>query len=85
MAELDPAEVLATMQAIAETELDYHQPLALTQRLTDDLHLDSMNMIVIAVGLENRYRIKLAEEDAGVLVTVGDLVALVCRRAKESP
>ncbi len=85
MAELDPAHVLATMQAIAETELDYHQPLSPTQRLTDDLHLDSMNMIVIAVGLENRYRIKLAEEDAGALVTVGDLIALVCRRAKETP
>ncbi len=83
MAELDPAQVLAAMNDIARTELDHSTPLELTQRLTDDLHLDSMNMIVMAVGLENRFRIKLDEQDAGQLATVGDLIALVCRRAKE--
>ena len=83
MAELDPAQVLAAMHDIARTELDYAAPIALTQRLNEDLHLDSMNMIVMAVGLENRFRIKLDEQDAGQLITVGDLVTLVVRRAQE--
>lgn len=85
MAELDPSQVLEAMHEIARTELDFTEPLLVTQRLNEDLHLDSMNMIVMAVGLENRFRIKLDEQDAGTLVTVGDLVALVCRRAKEQP
>jgi acyl carrier protein len=83
MAELDPAQVLAAMHDIARTELDYVATIALTQRLNEDLHLDSMNMIVMAVGLENRFRIKLDEQDAGQLITVGDLVTLVVRRAQE--
>jgi len=76
-------EVLAELRKIARKELEYEGPIELSQSLKGDLRLDSMAMIVVAVGLENRFRVKLDEEDGGELSTVGDLVALVCRRVGE--
>ena len=66
-------------------ELEYPGEVSLTQRLKEDLKLDSMAMIVVAVGLENAFRVKLQEEDAGAIATVGDLIALVVRRIGEAP
>lgn len=76
-------EIVETLRTIASTELEYDGPIELSMSLSRDLHLDSMAMIVIAVGLENRFRVKLDEQDAGSLETVGDLVALVMRRVGE--
>ena len=38
-----------------------------------------MGAVVLAVGLEDRFRIKLRDEDAASVVTVSDLVELVAR------
>jgi acyl carrier protein len=38
----------------------------------------------MAVGLENRFRVKLSEEDAPQLETFADVVALVDRRRREA-
>ncbi len=43
-----------------------------------------MGAIVLAVNLEDRFRVKLSDEDAGAVVTVGDLVDLVGRRVAEA-
>jgi len=40
--------------------------------------------IVLAVGLEDRFRVRLSEADAGAAATVGDLVAVVERRVSEA-
>ena len=84
MAELD-ARVLAEIQKIARTELEYSGEVPAHARLKEDLHLDSMAMIVVAVGLENAFRVKLQEEDAGDIHTVADLVRLVVQRIGEAP
>ena len=76
--------VLEVIRRVARVELEYTQEILPSQRLTEDLHLDSMAMIVVAVGLENAFRVKLREEDAGAIATVGDLVALVVRRLGEA-
>lgn len=83
MADLD-ARVLAEIQRIARTDLEYPADVPATARLKEDLHLDSMAMIVVAVGLENAFRVKLQEEDAGEIQTVADLVKLVVQRVAES-
>ena len=83
MGELD-GRVFEELRRIARVELEYAGELALTQRLHEDLKLDSMAMIVVAVGLENAFRVKLQEEDAGAIATVGDLVKLVVRRVGEA-
>ena len=42
-----------------------------------------MAMIIVAVGLEDAFRVKLEEEDATRLVTVGDLARLVVQRVAQ--
>ncbi len=78
------AAVLAELRRIAQADLDYQGPVEPGLRLKEDLQLDSMGMIVVAVGLENCFRIKLDEGDAGTIVTVADLVRLVERRVAEA-
>lgn len=77
------AVVLEELRRIARRDLELEREIVPTLRLKEDLRLDSMAMIVVAVGLENRFRVKLEEQDAGELATVGDLVALVARRVEE--
>jgi acyl carrier protein len=50
-----------------------------------DLQLDSLGLTVLAVGLENRFRVKLSEEDAVGLATVEDLAKLVVTRVAATP
>ena len=78
------ASVLEEIRRIARVELKYVGEVLTTQRLQEDLGLDSMAMIIVAVGLENAFRVKLQEEDVGAIPTVGDLVTLVVRRVGES-
>jgi len=77
------AEVLAEVRRVARDELDVEAPIDRASTLQGALHLDSVGLIVVAVALENRFCVRLQEEDAGELTTVGDLVALVCRRVDE--
>lgn len=79
----DVDEVLEEINRIASHELELNAPIPASARLVEDLALDSMSVTVLAVGLENRFHIRLNEEDAHGLVTVGDLALLVVRRAKE--
>lgn len=76
-------QVLEEVRRIAQDELDYQGVIESASRLKEDLELDSMAMIVVAVGLENHFRVKLHETDAGALVTVADLARLVERRLVE--
>lgn len=76
-------EVLAEIRGIASRELELERPIGLEQALVADLELDSMGLTVLAVGLENRFRVKLSEDDAVGLRTVKDLVELVRRRLLE--
>ena len=51
--------------------------------LVSDLQLDSVGLLTLVVGLEDRFRVALKEEDAAAVRTVGDLAALVLRRREE--
>jgi acyl carrier protein len=59
-------------------------PAELHHELAKDLGVDSMGAIVLAVALEDRFRVKLSDEDAGAVVTVENLVDLVERRTREA-
>jgi acyl carrier protein len=74
--------VLAEIQRIAREELDLDRPVRAEDALLADLHLDSMAVTVLAVALEDHFRVRLREEDARA-VTVGDLAELVAARATE--
>jgi len=77
-------EILQEIQRICDAELQLARPIALDLQLARDLGLDSLGAMILAVGLEDRYRVRLDEQDAAALVTVADLVALVQRRCAES-
>ncbi len=78
------AEVLDTIRSIARSELELEQPVQPGDDLLADLGLDSLGLTILAVGLENRFRVRLSQEDAVGLRTVGDLTKLVVRRAEAS-
>jgi acyl carrier protein len=75
--------VVEEISRIATAELELGRQVLPTDRLVDDLQLDSMGMTVLAVGLEDRFRIKLTEEDAARVTTVQELAAVVARRTLE--
>jgi acyl carrier protein len=77
-------EVLETIRALARTELELERPIGPGDDLLRDLALDSLGLTVLAVGLENRFRIKLTEEDAAGVRTVGDLARQVAQRTQEA-
>jgi acyl carrier protein len=76
--------VLAEIQRILVTDLDARAPVLPEQRLLGDLHLDSMELIALAVGLENRFRVALTEADTAGVSTVADLAEAVSRRIATS-
>jgi acyl carrier protein len=78
------SDIIAEIRRIAVEELELGQPPEPADELIRDLKLDSIALITLAAGLENRFRVKLNEEDAGHVVTVADLAALVLRRAAEA-
>ena len=76
--------VLDEVRRIAAEELEWTQPVLPTDDLLRDLQLDSLGLTVLAVGLENRFRVRLTEEDSAGILTVQDLMRLVATRATES-
>lgn len=76
-------DVLGEIRRIAASELEIARPVEPSHELIRDLELDSLGLITLAVGLENRFRVKLSEEDAAQVVTVADLAGLVQRRVGE--
>lgn len=76
-------EVLAVMRRVFATELEYAGPVELHHDLLRDLRVDSLNAIILAVALEDHFRVRLAQEDTVGVVTVGDLVARVAQRVRD--
>ena len=77
------AEILAEIRRVLSVDLEVTEPVEPRHELARDLRVDSMGAIVLAVALEDRFRVKLSDEDAGAVVTVKDLVDLVERRSAE--
>lgn len=51
--------------------------ISVGSRLVEDLELDSVGLLCLAVGLENKYRVKLQEHPEEPPATVADLMALL--------
>jgi acyl carrier protein len=59
------------------------QPVASQARLQEDLGLDSMGLITLALEIENHWQLYLAEPPEAPPQTLGELVALVAQRLQE--
>ena len=77
-------EVLAEIQKILNVTLEATENVTPTDRLADCEVLDSLGLITLAVGLENRFRVRLSEEDAPRIETFGDVISLVSQRRGEA-
>ena len=77
------AQVLMQVRRIAAEELDYRGAIEPEHDLQRDLQLDSLGLTVMAVGLENHFRVKLSEEDGARVRTVGDLMRLIAERESQ--
>ncbi len=75
--------VLLEIRRIVSQELEWGGPVEPSHHLMKDLQLDSLGLTVLAVELENRFRIRLSEEDAVGVSTVADLMRLVAARLDE--
>jgi acyl carrier protein len=71
------AEILAAVEEVAATHLGLAAPLLPEQRLVEDLRLDSLKLLTLAVEVENRFRVRIEPEAEATIRTVGDLVAAV--------
>jgi acyl carrier protein len=78
----EPA-VFAEIQRLGREVLQEDRPLARTDRLIEDLLLDSMTMTALAVGLEDRFQVILTDVPPGSIVTLGDLSMWVARKTQE--
>jgi acyl carrier protein len=76
---VDDSEILAGIAAVARRHLGHAGPLEPRTRLVEDLELDSIRLLTLAVEVENHFRICLDEDDDRAIETVGDLVAVVRR------
>ena len=74
------AEILAAIGEIGRRELGWTGRPEPGMRLVEDLELDSLRLLTLAVTVENRFEVCLSEEDEAAIETVGDLAAVVERR-----
>ena len=51
----------------------------------DDLDIDSLSMVEIAVQTEDKYGVKIPDEDLAGLRTVGDVVSYIQKLEEENP
>ena len=75
----DP-EILDGLAAVARDTLAFRGRIELDADLTADLGIDSMSAIALIVGIEDRFRVALPDDELARCRRVGDLVTLVRRR-----
>jgi acyl carrier protein len=73
------AEVRAVLAEIARG-LGYRGTLAPEQRLVEDLRLDSVGLLTLAVEVEDRFLVCLDADDEAGIRTVGDLERVLLRK-----
>jgi acyl carrier protein len=77
---MNAAEILAGVEEVAREHVGFEGRLDTGQRLVEDLELDSLKALTLAVEVENRFRIRLEPETEARLETVGDLVDAIRRQ-----
>ena len=76
----EPREVVAVISRVLRDEVGVDREVRPEDDLQTDLQLDSVGLLTLVVGLEDHFRVALAEEDAAGVRTVADLAALVASR-----
>ncbi|WP_225729213.1 MULTISPECIES: meromycolate extension acyl carrier protein AcpM [unclassified Nocardia] len=72
------AEIIEEVTGIEPAEV------TLEKSFVDDLDIDSLSMVEIAVQTEDKYGVKIPDEDLASLKTVGDAVAYIQKLEAEN-
>ena len=79
---MDREEVMTLVRDHLVTELEVSaEKIAPETRFREDLDADSLDLYELVMELEDRYSIRVSEEEAAEIKTVGDAVDFVCARA----
>lgn len=78
-------EILQGLAAAARKELGYSGELHPGLRLVEDLQLDSIRLLSLAMAVEDHFQIALDADDEAGIVTVGDLLALIETKLATEP
>lgn len=76
-------EILAGIEEIARDKVGWDGPVSPELRLIEDLALDSIRLLTLAIEVEDRFRVCLDEEDEAEIRTLGDLADTVERKLAE--
>jgi acyl carrier protein len=77
---LSEAEVLAGLAEIVTEETGIAaDAIALEKSFTDDLDIDSISMMTIVVNAEDKFSVKIPDEEVKNLLTVGDAVNYITK------
>ena len=83
---MTPQEVADGLKAIMAERLGLQvEQIVPEARLKEDLGLDSLDAVELAIAVERKFEIEVPEEELTKLNTVADMVALVERRMSEAP
>ncbi len=74
---MNDAFILAGIKDVARKHVGWEGPIEGDMSLVEDLALDSIKLLTLAVEVENRFQICLDPERDHELITVGDLVAAI--------
>jgi len=72
---LSNAQIIDGITEVARQHLGWEGPLRPEMRLVEDLELDSLKTLTLALEVENHFRVCLDEE--AEILTVGDLAAII--------
>ncbi len=73
------AEIIEEVTGIEPSEV------TVEKSFVDDLDIDSLSLVEIAVQIEDKYGVKVPDEDLAGLRTVGDAVAYIQKLEAENP
>ncbi|MFD6352165.1 meromycolate extension acyl carrier protein AcpM [Nocardia tengchongensis] len=73
------AEIIEEVTGIEAAEVQVEKSFV------EDLEIDSLSLVEIAVQLEDKYSVKVPDEDLASLRTVGDAVAYVQKMEAQEP
>ena len=77
---LSAAEVLGALAEIVNDDTGIATDLVqLDKSFTDDLDIDSISMMTIVVNAEDKFDVKIPDEDVKNLLTVGDAVNFITK------
>ena len=79
---MDRDQVMTVVTEHLSTELEVDASrIEPGTRFKEDLDADSLDLYELVMELEDRYGVKVSEEEAAEIETVGDVVEFVCSRA----